>query len=100
MSSFQPRWMQMVRNARVRRRTLEHAVLFELSAHRALLAGLTLGVAGSALGHALMALAAGALAASLSGAPGSESVAALPRLEWLENSVAPAPFFGLSAGLL
>jgi ABC-type multidrug transport system fused ATPase/permease subunit len=90
----------VAQNARIRRRTLEHEVLFELNAHRTLLAGLTLGVAGSAFGHAAMALAAGALAASLSGAPRSASLAAVPKLDWVESSVVAASYVGLVAALV
>src|SRR5215471_20342268 len=100
MSSFQPRWTGIAKNALRRHRTLEQEVLFDLLSHRTLLAGLTLGVAGCALGHAVMALAAGNLAASLSGAPLDKSFTALPRVARLGSSIAVVSYVGLGSALV
>jgi ABC-type multidrug transport system fused ATPase/permease subunit len=98
MSSFQPRCTETQENRRGP--TLEREVLFDLLSHRPLFAALTLGVVGYAAGHAALALAAGSVAASLSGAPLRSSFAALPSVAWLGNSLVVASYVGLAAALV
>src|SRR5215471_2698350 len=98
MSSFQPRCTQI--HERTARSTLEHEVLFDLFSHRPLVVALTLGVVGYAAGHAAMALAAGSLAASLSGTPLSSAFLARPSLAGLGNPMFVAAYFGLAAALV
>src|SRR5882724_8640919 len=98
MRSFQPRCTEF--RASERRATLEREVLFDLLSQRALLAALTLGVVGYSVSHAALAVAAGSVAASLSGAPLASSLVALPSYFQLEKSTAAATYVGLVAALV
>jgi ABC-type multidrug transport system fused ATPase/permease subunit len=98
MRSFQPRCTGF--RASERRATLEREVLFDLLSQRPLLAALTLGVVGYSVSHAALAVAAGSVAASLSGAPLARSLVALPSYFQLEKSTAAATYVGLVAALV
>jgi ABC-type multidrug transport system fused ATPase/permease subunit len=98
MSSFQPRCTQILQ--RTSRPTLEREVLFDLISHRPLVVALTLGVVVYAAGHAAMALAAGSLAASLSGTRVSSAFLARPSLARLGNPIFVTAYFGLGAALV